>query len=118
MNKNTNIMTVNVNGKIYKAYKTTNRPGVAARRIERFTQVLATYKVANHAVELEKNFVFGEHVGYRLVVVTEWSINGKLASTKTIHVLKESENINDLVDYMRAMIDKEKEFGKKLLNLD
>lgn len=115
---NTNIMTVNVNGTSYKAYKTTNRPGAAARRIEHFTQVLATYKVANHAVELEKNFVFGEHVGYRLVVVTEWSINGKWASTKTIRVLKESENINDLVDYMRTMVEKEKDFGKKLLNLD
>ena len=115
---NTNIMTVNVNGTSYKAYKTTNHPGAAARRIEHFTQVLATYKVANHVIELEKNFVFGEHVGYRLVVVTEWSVKGKWASTKTVRVLKQSTDIKDIVDYVHDLVAKEKEFGKKLLNLN
>lgn len=115
---NKNIMLVNINGKQYKAHKSTNAPDKDARGIENFTQVLATYKIAGHVVQLAKNYAFGEFVEYSLEVVTSWETEGRWAYVTSCRKLTSSANIKDIVDYVHDLVAKEKEFGKKLLNLN
>ena len=119
MKANNKYGTVNINGMVYKFHKTSGRPGASAAHLERTAQILNTYKIAGHPVQLTKNFMYGEFVDYDLAVVTDWTVVGKnWADVKSVRILYSSKDINDIVNYAKALINKDKEFGKKLLNLN
>ena len=110
--------TVNINGNVFKFNKTSNRPGAEAAHIEHTAQILATYKVVNHVVQLTKEFTFGEFVEYSLDVVTDWTTEGRWAYARSCRRLTAATDINKIVEYVHDLLDQEKEFGKKLLKLD
>nr|DAR24427.1 MAG TPA: hypothetical protein [Caudoviricetes sp.] len=119
MKANNKYGTVNINGSVFKFNKTSNHPGAIAAHIEHTAQVLNTYRIAGRPVQLTKNFLYGEFVDYDLSVVTDWTIvNKHWAGVKSVRILYSSKDINDIVNYAKALIEKDKEFGKKLLNLD
>ena len=119
MKTNNKYGTVNIGNQMYKFHKTSGRPGSGAAHIERTAQILNTYRIAGHVVQLSKNFLYGEFVDYDLAVVTSWNVVDKRwADVKSVRILYKSKNIEEIVEYAKTMIDKEKEFGKKLLNLD
>ena len=118
MKANNNYGTVNINGMVYKFHKTSGRPGAYAAHIEHTAQILNTYRIAGRPVQLTKNFLYGEFVDYDLSVVTDWTIvNKRWVDVKSVRILYSSKDINDIVNYAKALIEKDKEFGKKLLNL-
>ena len=119
MKANNNYGTVNINGMVYKFHKTSSRPGASAAHIEHTAQILNTYRIAGRPVQLTKNFMYGEFVEYSLDVVTDWTITSKRwADVKSVRILYSSKDINDIVGFAKTLIEKDKEFGKKLLNLD
>ena len=119
MKANNKYGTVNIKGNVFKFNKTSNRPGAEAAHIERTAQILNTYKIAGHAVQLSKDFLYGEFTEYTLGVVTDWTIvNKKWADVKSVRILYKSTNIGDIVEYAKTLVEKAKEFSKNLLNLD
>ena len=116
MNKNT--MIISINNKQYKMNKTSCHPSASAAHIEHTAQILATYKVANHVVQLTKEFTFGEFVEYSLDVVTDWTTEGRWAYARSCRRLTAATDISKIVEYVHDLLDQEKEFGKKLLKLD
>ena len=69
-------------------------------------------------MQLSKDFLYGEFTEYTLGVVTDWFITSKRwADVKSVQVLYKSKDINDIVEYAKTLVEKEKEFGKNLLNL-
>ena len=116
MNKNT--MIISINNKAYKLNKATRSLDASSRMIENFTQILGTYRIAGHIVQLTKNYMFGEFTQYTLDVVTGWKTEGHWAYVSSCRRLTASANIKEIVDYAHDLIEKDKEFGKKLLNLN
>ena len=118
MKANNKYGTVTIGNNIYKFNKTSCRPGAEAAHIEHTAQILATYKVANHVVQLTKEFTFGEFVEYSLDVVTDWTTEGRWAHASSCRRLTAATDINKIVEYVHDLLDQEKEFGKNLLNLN